>query len=617
MKLSFLCLAVPIIALSVPGLSGNQGTSPKLEERQSTLPLLKLPYGTWQALSHDRANDIYLFKNIRFATPPVGDLRFAKPAPPIRNDTIQTGAYGNTCVQSNAKPFATNEAAPKPGTGLDFTGLLSSFLGWLSPTLDLGLLQGGSSSGEDCLFLDLYVPGKALNGSVKLPIINWLYGGANIFGSKDGIYAGTGIIKAAGGDVIFVGANYRLGAFGFLGGETVEKDGGTPNAGLWDQRAVFQWIQDYAPLFGGDPKDVSAWGESAGAAAIMHHLTAFGGKKPSLFRKAVINSPGFDNMVDRNGHLEVNRYKVLERFAGCEGKGLPCLRALDWKSLKDAQDKYINFLPAGPSAFGPVADGVLIRQVPSLEFISGNYAKDIDSIIISHVAEESDKFIRGGTITDADFLGAVQHNLGSNEAVNNAILKHMPTPAESNGKFKSQRQRVVDYIQFASFTCNVRFLSQAYQGKTWNAQYSRGDGSHASDVIPLFYDAGSPLFKAYTYVDPTISKFGPEYHSYYTSHTKTGDPNTYRINSTIPWPKAKFGPAISNVLNMQDTGYQIIDDTKTTAEDCDFWRDAFAALTISAGWAPPDAVVPSSILGNDTSGASRNFIRAQSFQQRF
>lgn len=85
--------------------------------------------------------------------------------------------------------------------------------------------------GEDCLFLDVYVPGKALKGNVKLPIVNWLYGGmdvldlymggdsqeltafclgANIFGTKGGIYSGTGIINASGGNVIFVAGNYRV-----------------------------------------------------------------------------------------------------------------------------------------------------------------------------------------------------------------------------------------------------------------------------------------------------------------------------------------------------------------------------------------------------------------------
>jgi hypothetical protein len=199
------------------------------------------------------------------------------------------------------------------------------------------------------------------------------------------------------------------------------------------------------------------------------------------------------------------------------------------------------------------------------------------------VAEESDKFIRGGLITDQDFLGAVQHNLGNNTLVTEAILKHMPTPAQSNGKFKSQRQRVVDFIQFSAFTCNVRFISQAYQGKTYNAQYSRGDGSHGSDIIPLFYNDANFLFKAYSWIDSAITKFAPQYHGYYTSHTRTGDPNTFRADGTIQWPKGEFGPTITKVLDMKDSGYAIIDDPKTKAEDCDFWREVFAALTIAGG----------------------------------
>jgi hypothetical protein len=200
------------------------------------------------------------------------------------------------------------------------------------------------------------------------------------------------------------------------------------------------------------------------------------------------------------------------------------------------------------------------------------------------VAKESDGFVRGGHITDADFLNAVRHNLGDNKAVNDAILVHMPSPAVSNGKFKDQRQRAVDFIQFSALTCNVRFLSEAYKGKTYNAQYSRGDGSHGSDLIPLFFDGGNLLLRAYSaFADPGLGTFGPQYHSYYSSHIRSGDPNTYRGNGTVQWPKAEFGAAISKVLDMGDKGYALVEDPKTRAEDCDFWRDAFAALTISAG----------------------------------
>jgi carboxylesterase type B len=113
---------------------------------------------------------IYVFKNVRFAAPPVGPLRFAKPAPPVPTDKLQTGVQGGTCAQSIP-------------TGL-VSGALGSGLGSLASSavnnLDLGKLMGGGPTSEDCLFLDLFVPGKALKGEVKLPIINWIYGGAYV-----------------------------------------------------------------------------------------------------------------------------------------------------------------------------------------------------------------------------------------------------------------------------------------------------------------------------------------------------------------------------------------------------------------------------------------------------
>jgi carboxylesterase type B len=145
---------------------------------------------------------------------------------------------------------------------------------------------------------------------------------------------------------------------------------GAPNAGLWDQRAVMEWIKSYGNLFGGDTGNVSVWGESAGAGSITHHLTAFGGKKESLFNRAVIQSSAFDSQVDRRGQLE-KQFKDFAAFAGCTEKEMSCLRAADLKTIKDAQDKYIKMMPGGKPGFGPAADGDFVRQLPVLELASG------------------------------------------------------------------------------------------------------------------------------------------------------------------------------------------------------------------------------------------------------
>jgi carboxylesterase type B len=147
----------------------------------------------------------------------------------------------------------------------------------------------------------------------------------------------------------------------------------TPNAGLWDQHAVLEWIQQYISKVGGDPKTVTAMGISAGAGSILHHLIFEGGKRDPLFTRAIIQSPGYQNWQDRAGQLEQD-FKRFENIAGCKGKGLPCLRALSESDLKVASDKANSGLRPGTFAFGPAPDGKLIMNTPTLELAAGEFS---------------------------------------------------------------------------------------------------------------------------------------------------------------------------------------------------------------------------------------------------
>lgn len=180
--------------------------------------------------------------------------------------------------------------------------------------IPIPIFEGGD---EDCLFLDLYVPGKAIRNETEsaLPVVVWIYGGAYLFGAKDMVepilpfYDGSGLVDESGGDLIFVSINYRLGAFGWLAGTTMEQDA-LPNAGLWDQKAAFDWVQSYISIVGGDPAQVTAMGESAGAGSILHHLVAEGGTATPTFAKAILQSPGMlvpqDSSVTNTNSLPIH-----------------------------------------------------------------------------------------------------------------------------------------------------------------------------------------------------------------------------------------------------------------------------------------------------------------------
>ena len=151
----------------------------------------------------------------------------------------------------------------------------------------------------------------------------------------------------------------------------MEKEG-LPNAGLYDQRAALQWTQDYIGLLGGDKAQVSAWGESAGAGSILHHLVSYGGAQDPLFSKAVMQSPAFQSLFDRKGSLE-RTFQNFTKLAGCAGQGVACLRAASAEALSHANTKLNEEGPSGSFAVGPSTDGNLIRQLPSLEYVSGTW----------------------------------------------------------------------------------------------------------------------------------------------------------------------------------------------------------------------------------------------------
>jgi para-nitrobenzyl esterase len=202
-----------------------------------------------------RAGDIFSFKGIPFGRPPVGALRwrFPEPVPPWTG-TRDATHFGPICPQA--------------------------------PTQIEALLGGtlGEQS-EDCLYLNIWTPGC---DSGKRPVMVWIHGGAFVIGAgSQGLYNGRHL---AARDVVVVTINYRLGVFGFLNlaDATEGKAPGTGVEGIADQILALEWVKRNIAAFGGDPENVTVFGESAGAmsvAALMSSPPAHG-----LFHKAISQS---------------------------------------------------------------------------------------------------------------------------------------------------------------------------------------------------------------------------------------------------------------------------------------------------------------------------------------
>ncbi len=297
------------------------------------------------------SDGVITFRSIPYAAPPVGDLRFARPVPhPGWTEALDTTTTDPTI------------ACPQ----LERTG---------------GAMRGQ----EDCLVLNVYSP----SGARDRPVMVFVHGGGFTGGSaNEPLYQGH---RLASRDVVLVTINYRLGVLGFLAAPgLVEPDGGAGNLGLWDQRLALQWIRDNAAAFGGDPDNVTIFGESAGAVSVMSHMVS--AQSAGLFERVIIESGGGGLSTPTQAEV-FTRYQPILESLGCASAAdlRACLRALDYEAiLATTNDAGMSAL--GLPAIGPHLDGVFLAEDPIDTVARGG--GDVPFLIGSN-ADEATVFTQG------------------------------------------------------------------------------------------------------------------------------------------------------------------------------------------------------------------------------
>jgi para-nitrobenzyl esterase len=260
------------------------------------------------------------YLGIRYAKAPTGALRFANPvAVEPHTQVMAASEHGSTCLQK----FHLDEFG-----------------------FDTVLSTGGD---EDCLFLNVWTP-----GGTKRPVMVFIHGGAFVLGSGS---AYNGDWMAQEGAVV-VTLNYRLGPLGFLYYPALVTEGGTAgNQGILDQLLALAWVQKNIAAFGGDPENVTVFGESAGAMSVCTLLAS--PKAKGLFHAAIIESGGCEVTASpATGYAHALTYAAE---VGCAGAPdvLACLRAVPAAELIEK----LRFGPLG-SALEPHVDGVVLTDTP-------------------------------------------------------------------------------------------------------------------------------------------------------------------------------------------------------------------------------------------------------------
>ena len=263
------------------------------------------------------------FLGIPYAAPPVGDLRWRAPRPPapwvLPRDASQFAPH---CSQV-ASPF------------------------------------GVASASEDCLYLNVYAPGDALFGH---PVMVYIHGGAFQTGESDDY----GPHKLVDQGIVVVTINYRLGSLGFFADPTLtaeSPEGTSGNYGVMDQQEALRWVRRNIVAFGGDPNNVTIFGESAGGASVHTHLAS--PKSRGLFQRAIAESGAYTLTQPTLAAAEAEG-TAFATAVGCPGQDAACLRAVPVATLLANQSLSATaYLPNvdGTILTQSVADGVFDRPV--------------------------------------------------------------------------------------------------------------------------------------------------------------------------------------------------------------------------------------------------------------
>lgn len=475
--------------------------------------------------------EVDAFLGIPFAESTAGANRFQPPVPKARMDGVfDASTLGPACPQT------------------------------LNPPL------GASSISEDCLTVNVWRPTDLEQGG-RRPVMLWIYGGSFTSGANQyPVYQGDYI--AAKENVVVVALNYRVGALGFYAGS----DGLTGNYGLMDQQLAMQWVRDNIDRFGGDPDQITIFGESAGAMSVGLHTLSIP-SSAGLFRAAIQQSNPL-GIPYKSLSQAAPIAALFKEKVGCAGQGLECLQNVPVDTIlteqSNVQLQLLSLLGArlaGFLIFAPVIDGSFLTIDPTLAAgqsgvplatLMGTNAAD-GTIFIAEIVK-----LLGGTLREAEYLTVLRLLFGQ-QTTDEIVAIYGSNPTGDNSAILSQI--ATDYL----FGCANRYVARTAREQMWVYRFDEtslnvwpdvpacdNEACHADDV-PFVFHIDRPLGFTFT---PSQAQLSDEMVGYWSSFAERLDPNG---SGRLGWPA--FTP---NGLE-----YMILDTPLSTAvnpvANCDFW----------------------------------------------
>lgn len=442
---------------------------------------------------------IQTFLGIPFAAPPVGDLRWREPQPPNPWKGVRPAKeFSAHCVQG-------------PIFG------------------DMKFPDSGSS--EDCLYLNVWSPTKS--ATAKLPVMVWIYGGGFQAGATSEPRQNGEFLARKG--VVVVSMNYRLGIFGFFSHPDLTKESphhASGNYGLMDQAAAIQWVKRNISAFGGDPGNITIFGESAGSFSVSAQMAS--PMTRDLLRHAIGESGAFFGRDLRTKPLAESE-QIGEKFAQSIGaNSLAKLRAIPAQELLAAVMKQDPFL------FWPNIDGYFLPESVASIFAKGEQAHIALLAGWNHDEGNWHMFFGKDAPTKENYIAKVKADFGPQAE---AILKLFPAGSEEQMKQSASQLSTMTFIAFGTWKWLEAQLATGHE-PVYRFEFDQAPPAASDAKEP---DAGKYAYHSaeIEYVFRTLKSktlpFTPEDYAlsdmmstYWTNFARTGDPNSAGLPN---WPQ--------------------------------------------------------------------------------